>query len=238
MASIPGPDRGSHIVAVSIVMTILPTMALTLRVWSRLLSKNNRFWWDDWLAIASLVSTAGPINERSFQAYRLCPKKKPCALVAISIALVWVSHGLGHHTSQVPPKQLALGLKYFYAVNFPYALGITLPKYSAVFFYIRVLKMKSTLYRIAVYIAFGLITAWLLFAIISTLLHCIPVRKSWLPLIPGHCNDEYSRLLPSAIVSVSIDLYIMLLPIPVLWTLHTGRSRKIVLIGVFFCAYW
>ena len=59
MASIPGPDRGSHIVAVSIVMTILSTMALTLRVWSRLISKNNRFWWDDWLAIASLVCAAG-----------------------------------------------------------------------------------------------------------------------------------------------------------------------------------
>ena len=164
--------------------------------------------------------------------------QKPCALVAISIALLWVSNGLGHHTSQLAPKQLALGLKYFYAINYPYALGISLPKYSAVFFYIRVFKMKSTLYRIAVYIAFGLITAWLLFAILSTVFRCIPIRKGWLPLIPGHCSNQYSRLLGSAIASVIIDLYIMLLPIPVLWTLHTGRSRKIVLTGVFFCAYW
>lgn len=59
MASIPDPDRGSQIVAVSIVMTILSAMAVTLRVWSRLISKNNRFWWDDWLAIASLVCFAG-----------------------------------------------------------------------------------------------------------------------------------------------------------------------------------
>ena len=172
----------------------------------------------------------------AFQTYTLV--KQPCALVTISIALLWVSDGLGHHTSQLAPKQLALGLKYFYAVNYPCALGISLPKYSAVFFYIRVLKMRSTLYRIAVYIAFGLITAWLLFAILSAAFQCIPVRKVWLPLIPGHCSDEYSRLLGGAIASVIIDLYIMLLPIPILWTLHTGRFRKIVLTGVFFCAYW
>lgn len=159
-------------------------------------------------------------------------------LAVVSIGLLWVSKGFGHHTSHLEPNQVALCLKYYFAVNYPYAFGISLPKYSAIFFYIRVLKMKSTLYRIAVYIGLGLVTAWLIFAILSTVFKCTPIRKAWLPLIPGHCINEYDRFLGSAISSVIIDLYIMLLPIPILWTLHTGRARKIVLIGFFFCAYW
>lgn len=97
MASIPGPDRGSHIVAVSIVMTILPTMALTLRLWSRLISKNNRFWWDDWLAIASLVRTADH-SDRQSRSFRLTDLSKAlrachhihCTLMGLRRA--WPSH--------------------------------------------------------------------------------------------------------------------------------------------------
>ena len=164
--------------------------------------------------------------------------QKPCVLAVISIGFLWVSDGFGHHTSQLAPNQVALSLKYYFAVVNVSALGISLPKYSAVFFYIRVFKMKSTIYRIAVYTALALVTAWLLFAVLSEVFQCTPLRKAWLPLVPGHCNNMHDRLVGSSIASVIIDLYIMLLPIPILWTLHTGRSRKIVLTGFSFCAYW
>ena len=63
MASSPDPNRGPEVTAFSIVMIILPTITVALRVWSRLTPKSQRFWWDDWLAIASLVCTAPyPIN--------------------------------------------------------------------------------------------------------------------------------------------------------------------------------
>ena len=58
MSSIPDPTRGPDVVAVSIVMTVLSIMALALRVWSRLMSRNQNFWWDDWFALASLVCAA------------------------------------------------------------------------------------------------------------------------------------------------------------------------------------
>ena len=164
--------------------------------------------------------------------------QKPCAFVTVSILLQWVSNGLGRHISQLTPEETALGLKYLYAVNYPYALAISLPKYSAILFYIRVLRLHATRYRMNVYIASGLVTAWIIFAILSTIFECTPIRKAWLPLKSGHCLNGYQWFLGSAISSVIIDFYIMLLPLPVLWTLHTGRSRKIVLIGFFFCAYW
>lgn len=215
MASTPDPNRGPGVTAFSIVMIILPSITVALRVWSRLTPKTQRFWWDDWFAIASL----------------------PCVLAMQSMFIRWVSVGFGRHFSQLDPEKMALSLKYLYAIDYPYALGLTLPKYSAIFFYIRVLRLNSTRYRINVYIALSLVTAWILFAILSTIFECIPIRKAWLPLTPGSCLNGYQWYLGSAISSVIIDFYIMLLPLPVLWTLHTGRSRKMVLTGFCLCAY-
>ena len=55
MVSMPDPNRGPGLQALLIVMIVLPTIAVVLRVWSRLTLKGQRFWWDDWFAIASLV---------------------------------------------------------------------------------------------------------------------------------------------------------------------------------------
>ena len=159
-------------------------------------------------------------------------------LATQSIFITWASQGLARHVSQLGPGDLVTSLKYNYATNYVYSLGISLPKYSAIFFYIRVLRLNSTRYRINVYIALSLITAWILFAILSAVFQCRPIRKVWSPLTPGSCLNSYQWYLGSAISSVIIDFYIMLMPIPVLWTLHTGRSRKIVLTGFFLCAYW
>ncbi|KAM0794501.1 hypothetical protein BDR22DRAFT_922698 [Usnea florida] len=216
MAESPGPTRGPGLTALCIVMIILSILAVTLRVWSRLLSKNQRFWWDDWFAIASL----------------------PFLLGILSVTLAWVSIGLGHHASQVSHENIVRGFKYRYAIGNLYHFGITLPKYSAICFYIRVFTWRSSsLFRINTLVVTGLVTAWLLFAVPSTIFQCTPIRKGWLPLTPGRCLDANQWFLGSTISSVVIDVYIMLLPIPVLWNLHTGHARKIVLTSFFFCAY-
>ena len=86
--------------------------------------------------------------------------------------------------------------------------------------------------------AAGLVTVWFLLALPFAIFQCAPVRKVWLPLIPGHCVNTSSWFLGIATVSVIIDIYIMLLPLPILWSLHVGRKRKLILIGFFICAYW
>ena len=55
MAVSPDPNRGLGLTAFCIVMMILSILAVVLRIWSRLISKKLKFWWDDWCAIASLV---------------------------------------------------------------------------------------------------------------------------------------------------------------------------------------
>ena len=83
-----------------------------------------------------------------------------------------------------------------------------------------------------------LVTAWLLFGILTAMLECIPVKKAWLPLLPGHCLDSYKYLVIFQTGHIIIDMLILILPLPVVWGLHTGQSRKAILTGTLFCGYW
>ena len=159
-------------------------------------------------------------------------------LVTLSTVLQWVTDGLGRHINRLSPEKAALGIKYLFVAILFFDLGISLPKYSAILFYKRLLRLDSTLYRINVRIVLGLVTAWIILAFFSSLFQCTPIRKVWIPATPGHCINLNHWFVGSATASVLIDSYIMLLPLPVLWKLHVGRSRKIVLTGFFFCAYW
>lgn len=217
MAVSPEPSRGPGLAALCIVMMILSTLAVILRIWSRLTSKKQRFWWDDWCAIMSL----------------------PLVLATLSTILLLVPTGLGRHKSQFDPEKLSLALKYSYVHELLYQPAITMPKYSALLFYVRVFEVKwdSRLFRMNILVCVGLVTVWFLFALLFDVFQCTPIRKVWVPLIPGHCINTTHWFLGIATVSVIVDFYIMLLPLPILWSLHAGRKRKMILTGFFFCAY-
>lgn len=149
------------------------------------------------------------------------------------------SAGLRHYRSQFDPEVYPLLLKYHYIGEILYTIGITMPKYSALLFYVRVFGIKSisSFLRKNVLVAVGLVTLFPLFALPSAAIQCIPIRKAWAPFIPGHCIAFPPWSLIITIANVLLDFYIMILPIPTLWSLHVGRKRKMILIGLFFCAY-
>lgn len=130
-------------------------------------------------------------------------------------------------------------LKYFYIDRLLGQLAITMPKYSALLFYVRVFGVKGNLglFRINLLAAVGFVTAWLLFVLPFNAFNCTPVRKAWLPLATGHCLDTSPWYLGILALSVIIDVYSMLLPVPILWSLHARRRRKLILTEFFFCAY-
>lgn len=67
----------------------------------------------------------------------------------------------------------------------------------------------------------------------TTIFECTPIRKSWDELTPGHCYPK--KILPyfSGAINVVTDLYVLILPIPVLWSLNLSLNRKLRLVGVF-----
>lgn len=48
-------SRRHGMIVLDIIWLILPSIAIGLRIWSRLTMRTQRFWWDDWCIIAALV---------------------------------------------------------------------------------------------------------------------------------------------------------------------------------------
>lgn len=149
-----------------------------------------------------------------------------------------MSEGYGYPVTQLLPEQLTAVLKYLYASLLINNIEITLPKYSVLFFYARVFKRTSRMLWISLYLVGAYATAWLLYSSILLVCLCRPIRKSWLPMTPGHCLQTFNWYLSQSLLSVFIDFVIMLLPLPTIWKLHTGRKRKSLLTGLFICGYW
>ena len=62
---------------------------------------------------------------------------------------------------------------------------------------------------------------------------CRPLAKNWNPLLPGTCGDSIKSVLATSIINVTIDLIIIILPMPVLWGLQMALKRKVQLSVIF-----
>lgn len=102
--------------------------------------------------------------------------------------------------------------------------GISLPKASVLLFYARIFTTLSRPFRYALWIGHTLNFLWWIGAIVRCVLFCSPTQKYWDTEKPGFCRSADALYVGSAVPSVVIDLYILLLPLPIIWTLFMRLS--------------
>ncbi|KAJ2997562.1 hypothetical protein NUW58_g616 [Xylaria curta] len=214
-------DRGPAFRAFIIVFLVVMVFAISLRFCSRALStasqNKSRFWWDDWLALAATVFVLGQL----------------------SLTLRIVDLGGGKHIWLVPLDNLAVLSKALFATYLVYDTALALAKASALMFLSRVFPRHANppRFNIAIWIIHSLNIAWYLGIVFGTFFMCDPVQKNWIPTLPGHCGTPSQLYIGSAVPSVTIDLFILILPVPIIWRLHTSRSRKTGITAVFVLGY-
>lgn len=62
---------------------------------------------------------------------------------------------------------------------------------------------------------------------------CDPIAGAWNPMIKSTCHKEFVPGSSSGIFNLMSDLYILILPIPMVMRLHTTTKRKIRLFAIF-----
>ena len=62
---------------------------------------------------------------------------------------------------------------------------------------------------------------------------CKPVKKIWTPFEPGTCIEREILACASGFFNVFSDLYILVLPMPFIWSLKTRTSKKLKLTMAF-----
>ncbi|KAI9724600.1 MAG: hypothetical protein M1828_003623 [Chrysothrix sp. TS-e1954] len=216
-----GNNRSETTINLCIGMVVLATIAIILRFWSRAISHGVRFWWDDWTALAALPFTLSV-----------------CALV-----IAWARNGLGQHTVQVAtadPQDIDLGLRLLIAGAMLYDTAVSLAKFSALFFYLRVFRSPGNRwFQISVWTTFALAVAWLLYAWFITIFQCQPIAAAWTAELKATatCVSPFDFFSSSAISNLIIDVVILILPLPMLWRLQMKFAKKLLIAGVFVCGY-
>lgn len=207
-----------------IAMLVLPTITVVLRVWSRAILPlsptshiKSRFWWDDWAAFAGAA-----LN-----------------IVTCGIGLKLVDLGLGLHIGTVPPENIEPFLKLLWIEYFIFDTGTVASKSSALFFYSRTLIVSKSRSRLnySIWLVHFLNAAWLVSILVSVICMCDPIEKAWKPSTQGRCLNTGTLWMGSGISSLIIDVFILMLPLPVLWRLQMKTSRKLQISGVFICGY-
>ena len=118
-----------------------------------------------------------------------------------------------------------------FAFFFLQTITVTLIKISLLILYRRTFTTKK--FRYVIYAIGAIILANAIENIFGFLFQCIPVKKFWTPMLPGHCiNQSLFITLASAFYMVT-DFVIYIMPMPVIWHLQMTKRRKLELSIVF-----
>lgn len=69
--------------------------------------------------------------------------------------------------------------------------------------------------------------------VLEALLLCRPIQYGWNKSIHGVCGIQQLGFLLTGIVNIIIDVFIVLLPMPMLWGLQMPLTRKVAISGIF-----
>ncbi|KAI5867648.1 hypothetical protein GGS23DRAFT_592944 [Durotheca rogersii] len=214
-------DRGPAFQAFCIVVLIISILAIVLRFWSRAMSQpplnKSRFWWDDWVALAATATVAS----------------------LLSLTLLAIALGGGKHIWMIPPDDLQLLIRVLFSTYLVYDLGLALAKASALLFFSRVFPAYTTprWFSVMIKVTHLLNVAWFIGIVLGTFFMCDPPAKNWNPVLPGTCGTMSNLYIGSAVPSVAIDLFILILPVPLVWTLQVSRVKKFSITAVFILGY-
>lgn len=231
-------SAGGSTIGVAIAFIILEIAFFTLRLISRRLHQ-AKLGLDDILTVPSLifclamcVLAIGKLDKSVAHSATnsMLPRFYSIRLTFLLFDTVGVRLcGIGRHLDvliELEPRLLARWAKWAYATEQVYCVSVAFPKLSILASYLRVFTEKP--YRVAVYVI-GLITSLnAIVGVIVSLAACRPFSARWHSDGSGlsKCIDFglYYRWI--GFPNIITDVAILLLPLPVIWTLQISRNQK------------
>ncbi|OJJ79927.1 uncharacterized protein ASPGLDRAFT_158201 [Aspergillus glaucus CBS 516.65] len=205
----------SNTVAIFSIFTGLATVAVALRLITRLRVVRTAGW-DDWLIVLALLTD----------------------YVFFAFAILETHYGLGTSRNDLTQSQITHQLKAFYITIPFYNLTLSFTKISMLVLYLRLLPMMSK-YRLTVTISLCVIPLIALWLVLSSFMFCIPVSDFWSPVSQQRCLPKEVWFLNAAL-QIATDMWTVFLPMPVLARLKLPRRQKVAVVlvfglGIFVC---
>lgn len=125
-----------------------------------------------------------------------------------------------------------LCLQFVAIASYIYLLLAATIKLTFLFLYRRVFSPEST-YKYAIDGGIAFIICATIALFFGSIFACVPVSRTWDEAVDGHCINPDGIDYLSGVVNAVMDLYILVLPMPLLWRLKMETRRKLKLSIVF-----
>lgn len=138
-------------------------------------------------------------------------------------------YGIGRDMWDKPAVWLLDAFRWFTVAGYLYIVLSLAVRLTFLFFYYRIFSHQGTV-RYVLIGSIIVLSALNLGIFFATLFNCNPRERSWNQTVPGKCINP--KILPwlSGASSALGDIFVLLLPLPVLWGLNMDFKKKV---GVF-----
>ncbi|KIX94462.1 uncharacterized protein Z520_09848 [Fonsecaea multimorphosa CBS 102226] len=207
------PDRGPATSAVTIVITVLATVFVAARFYTRawLIRSIKQ---DDWWILAAWILAVG---------------------FSTSICVA-VRFGLGKHKQDIPDDAFSALRKAEYAFAILYNPSLMLTKTSIIVFFLSVMsKDVDPVFKWCNWLTLAVVNIAGTALTFFNIFQCSPVAAGYLYPTPenARCTDIVTLYLSSAPLNIITDIALLFLPMPILTGMRLPRKQKIILIATF-----
>ncbi|KAF2275721.1 uncharacterized protein EI97DRAFT_501876 [Westerdykella ornata] len=215
MAPLPHNPLGVAVLAVASVGVTLSAFCISLRLWARRLLK-KRWATSDYLLMAAWVFALADFVRRI-------------------IGFQW---GLGLHMEQILATQGTTHVfdifKLNYSSYFIWVACATLTKFSILLIYLE-LFYCITWFVWAVRVMMAIVVVFFFVTIVGMVMICKPFEANWNLWYQGaKCSmTQGDQFVFSAAFNIALDIILVLLPIPVVWTLNISKWKRVAVCAMF-----
>jgi hypothetical protein len=117
-----------------------------------------------------------------------------------------------------------------FAAGIVYVPSLALAKASLIILYYRIVGQQR-LYRFALYAIAAVVVGYSIAITFALIFACQPIAKAWNGAIEGSCIDQNGLYAATAVTNTVTDVALIVVPIPVVVSLHMPLIQKI---GLFF----
>lgn len=138
--------------------------------------------------------------------------------------------GGGYHQSDLSNNQAVEFRKYGYIATVVYCPMALIVKIALLSILIRIFSPYKTKVML-IYVFLGLLCIYYIIAEVIKIRMCDPIPAYWLGDV-AKCFDQQAALIADSVISVVSDFIILVMPLPLTWSLQMSRNKKLRIMGI------
>jgi hypothetical protein len=141
-------------------------------------------------------------------------------------------HGGGYKFNELSPNEKIAFQKFCYIATILYCPMALFVKIALLAILTRIFApYRGKVWFI--YIFLGCLCCYYIVALIIKIRICYPIPRYWLgDQVEGSCLDQNAALVADSVISVVSDIIILILPLPLTWSLQMSLNRKLRVMGL------